>query len=198
MSKHYKGHYRKSINDLKYSNFTRLLTKLYIHRFDNLVNYHRKEKAYLTNLDSSYVSISLLKPYDKSQIVRVVAALMYLNCNVFVWVAAWNTADNKRGLVKSLIYWQHSTYNFTLKKNKKLMHAWIKKIVLCGRIFHRLYWISTTPRANREAAASVFRAILPKARWLRMKSVLWPEPWSVITTVTPLPEHKALLPHLTW
>jgi len=53
---------------------------------------------------------------------------------------------------------------------------------------HRLYSTSTMPRANREAAASLLIAIPPKARWLRMKSVLALEPWSVITIVTPFPK----------
>lgn len=76
------------------------------------------------------------------------------------------------------IVWSHS---FTAKK---LTYIWNS----CGRISHLLYSISTTPRANKEADASLLWAIPPKARWLRMKSVLSPEPWSVKTIVTPLPE----------
>lgn len=55
-------------------------------------------------------------------------------------------------------------------------------------VYYRRYSISTTPRASRDAAASVVWAIRLKARLLRMKSVLSLEPWSVMTTVAPLSE----------
>lgn len=51
----------------------------------------RKKKTlqlYLTKLHSCDVLLALLKPYYKSQIMRVVAVLIYLEYNVFVRVAA--------------------------------------------------------------------------------------------------------------
>ena len=43
---------------------------------------------YLTKLHSSDIFLALLIPYDKSQVIRVVTVLIYLDCYVFVRVAA--------------------------------------------------------------------------------------------------------------
>jgi hypothetical protein len=43
---------------------------------------------YLTELHSSDIFVALLIPNDESQMVRVVAVLIYLECYVFARVAA--------------------------------------------------------------------------------------------------------------
>lgn len=46
---------------------------------------------YLTELHSGDILFALLIPYDKSQIMRIVAFLIDLYCDIFVRVAARNT-----------------------------------------------------------------------------------------------------------
>ena len=50
---------------------------------------------YLTKLHSSDIFLALLIPYDKSQVIRVVTVLIYLDCYVFVRVAAWDTVEER-------------------------------------------------------------------------------------------------------
>ena len=50
---------------------------------------------YLTKLHSSDIFPALLIPYDKSQVIRVVTVLIYLDCYVFVRVAAWDTVEER-------------------------------------------------------------------------------------------------------
>jgi hypothetical protein len=46
---------------------------------------------YLAELDGSDIFVALLIPNDESQIMRVVAVLIYLECYVFARVATWDT-----------------------------------------------------------------------------------------------------------
>lgn len=45
---------------------------------------------YLTKLYGNVISLPLLIPYHKSQIIREAAALIYFDGNVFAGVATWN------------------------------------------------------------------------------------------------------------
>lgn len=47
--------------------------------------------GYLAELHSSDILFALLMPYDKSQVMRVVAVLINLDSYIFTWIAAWDT-----------------------------------------------------------------------------------------------------------
>lgn len=46
---------------------------------------------YLAELHSSDILFALLMPYDKSQVMWVVAVLINLDSYIFTWIAAWDT-----------------------------------------------------------------------------------------------------------
>lgn len=64
---------------------------------------------YLTKLHSSDIFHPLLIPYDKSQIMRIVALLINLDCNILVWVAARNTVCREERERASLISFPKAT-----------------------------------------------------------------------------------------
>lgn len=67
-------------------------------------SYSKEVQYYLTELHSSDIFPALLIPYDKSQVIRVVTVLIYLDCYVFVRVAAWDTVEKRERDLPELVY----------------------------------------------------------------------------------------------
>ena len=64
---------------------------------------YKEAQTYLTKLDSSDIFHPLLIPYSKSQIVRIVAVLINLDCDILVWVATRNTVCREERERASLV-----------------------------------------------------------------------------------------------